>query len=185
MRFRLWVIIASVLFVIGIGAGIAVSATMPASIVALFTEELTALEELVAALGPFQVTTAIFIFFKNVLALLISYIFSPILCLLPVLTLVLNGSLLSFVSVLVAQEESVGFVLSGLLPHGIFEIPALIIGGAAALHFGAMVIMALFSRERRNILPGFKQNIRYLLIAFALLVPAAIIETFVTPLLMQ
>jgi stage II sporulation protein M len=73
-----------------------------------------------------------------------------------------------------------------LLPHGVFEIPAIIIGEAAALSFGAMVIMALFSPKRRSqLLPNLKQNLKYLLLAFILLVPAAIIETFVTPLLLQ
>jgi stage II sporulation protein M len=72
-----------------------------------------------------------------------------------------------------------------LLPHGIFELPALIIGEAAAFSFGTAAILALFKKERRNLLlPNLKQNLIYLLIAFALLLPAAIIETFVTPLLL-
>jgi len=186
MRYKLWVLIAVGLFVIGLGIGLAVSATMPAGIVGFFSEELSALEELGTIFVPFQATTAVFIFLKNVSALLFSFIFSPILCLSPVLALVLNGSLLSFISVIVVQEESLGFILAGILPHGIFEIPALIIGEAAALSFGAMVIIALISRKRRSrLLPNLKQNLRYLLLAFALLVPAAIIETFVTPLFLQ
>ena len=186
MRYKLWVLVAIGLFVIGLSAGLIISATMPVGIISLFSEELSALEELATLLSPFQVTTAIFIFFKNAFALLLSFIFSPILCLLPILALLLNGSLISFVSVIVAQEESLGFLLSGLLPHGIFEIPALIIGEAAALSFGATTIMALFSKNRKiPLLPNFKQNLKYLLIAFVLLIPAAIIETFITPLLLK
>lgn len=186
MRYKLWILIAVGLFVVGIVAGLVISATMPAGIVGLLSEEMSALEELGTILGPFQATTAVFIFLKNVSALLFSFIFSPILCLLPILALVLNGSLLSFISVIVVQEESLGFILAGLLPHGIFEIPALIIGEAAALSFGATVIVALISRKRRSrLLPNLKQNLRYLMIAFALLVPAAIIETFITPLFLQ
>ena len=186
MRYKLWVLIAVGLFVVGIVAGLVISATMPAGIVGLLSEELAALEELGTILGPFQATTAIFIFFKNVSALLFSFVFSPILCLLPVIALVLNGSLISFVSVIVTQEESLGFLLAGLLPHGIFEIPALIMGEAAALSFGAAIIMAIFSKGRRNqLLPNFKTNLKYLILAFILLVPAAIIETFVTPLFLQ
>lgn len=186
MHFRWWVLLAGGLFVIGLSTGLAISATMPANIVKLFSEELTFLGELGAIFGPFQAATAVFIFFKNAIALLLSFIFSPILCLLPILALVLNGSLLSFVSAMAAQKESVGLVLACLLPHGIFEIPALIIGEAAALSFGAMTILALISREKRNLLlPNLKKNLKYLLLAFVLLVPAAIIETFVTPLFLQ
>ncbi|HEY51621.1 MAG TPA: stage II sporulation protein M, partial [Dehalococcoidia bacterium] len=72
---------------------------------------------------------------------------------------------------------------AGLLPHGVLELPALIIGEAAALSFGAMVIIALISRRRRSQLaPNLKQNVKYMALAFALLLPAAIIETYITPL---
>jgi nitroreductase len=77
-------------------------------------------------------------------------------------------------------------LLAGILPHGILEIPALIIAQAAAMSFGATVVTAVFKKERRNrILPSFKQNLRWLGLALFLLVPAAIIETFVTPLLLD
>ena len=187
MRYKYWVLIAVGLFVIGLCIGLVVSITMPATIVSLFSEKIAPLlEELVADLKPFQVSTAVFIFFQNARILLLSFIFSPVLCLLPVLALVLNGSLISFISVIVAQEESIGLVLAGLLPHGIFEIPAIIIGEAAALSFGATTIIALLSKERKTqLLPNFKMNLKYLLLAFILLVPAAIIETFVTPLFLQ
>jgi stage II sporulation protein M len=186
MRYRFWVIIATGLFVIGMGIGLLISAAMPTAAGEVFSEEISVLEELAALLGPFQATTAIFIFIKNAMAVLVSFALSPILCLLPILALVLNGSLLTFVAGVVVQEESLGFLLAGLLPHGIFEIPAIIMGEAAALGFGATVIMALVSSRRRHLLlPSLKQNLKYLLISLILLVPAAVIETFVTPLLLQ
>jgi len=186
MRYKLWVFIAAALFVIGLGAGLAISAAMPSDITAFLSEEFSALEELGTIFGPFQATTAVFIFLKNASTLLVGFIFSPILCLLPVLTLAFNGLLVSFISAIVVQEKSLGYLLSGLLPHGIFEIPALIIGEAAALSFGVMAMIALISPKRRSLLlPNLKQNLKYLLLAFVLLVPAAIIETFITPLLLQ
>ncbi len=181
MNYKWWVFIAIGLFGIGLAFGLA----MPVSIANLLSEELATLQELSAILVPFKISTAILIFVKNASALLLSFIFSPILCLLPILALTFNGLLLSFISVIVIQEESLGFVLAGLLPHGIFELPAFIIGEAAALSFGAMLMVALFKKEARGLLPSsLKQNLRYLVIAFALLVPAAIIETYVTPLLL-
>ena len=71
--------------------------------------------------------------------------------------------------------------LAGLLPHGVLEIPAIVMGEAAALSFGVSVMAALFSRVKRAMMPRFRQDLKYLLIALILLVPAAIIETFVTP----
>jgi uncharacterized membrane protein SpoIIM required for sporulation len=44
-------------------------------------------------------------------------------------------------------------------------------------------MLALFGKERRElVLPNLRKNLRYLLVAIALLLPAAIIETYVTPL---
>ena len=87
---------------------------------------------------------------------------------------------------MVVQEESLGLVLAGLLPHGIIELPALFMGEAAALSFGAMAIAALFKKGKRNmLLPNLKQNFKYLMVALALLLPAAIIETYITPLLID
>jgi stage II sporulation protein M len=179
MSYKKWIFIAVALFAIGIAIGLA----MPTNVAGLLTEDLAALEALASILGPFQVTTALIIFLKNVSALLFSFLFSPLLCLVPILALTVNGWLLSFVSVIVVQEESLGLLLAGLLPHGIFELPALIIGEAAALSFGTMTIVALIAKSRRSqLLPNLKRNLRYLLIAFALLLPAAIIETYITPL---
>ena len=179
MSYKRWIFVAVCLFGIGMAFGLA----MPVSIASLLAEDLAALRELGIILGPFQISTAIFIFLKNVSALLLSFIFSPILCLLPILALTVNGWLLSFISVSVVQEESLGFLLAGLLPHGILELPALIMGEAAALSFGTLAIVALVSKRKRNLLlPGLKRNLRYLTIACILLLPAAIIETYVTPL---
>ncbi|MFQ5997273.1 MAG: stage II sporulation protein M [Dehalococcoidales bacterium] len=179
MNYKRWILVAVGLFAIGMAVGLA----MPTDIADLLVEDLAALEELGNIFSPFKITTALFIFFKNVSALLVSFIFSPILCLTPILALTANGLVLSFVSSAVVQEESLGLLLAALLPHGIFELPALIMGEAAALSFGAMAIVALISKEKRNQLPpNLKQNLRYLVLAFALLLPAAIIETYITPL---
>ena len=178
MSYKRWIFVAIGLFGVGIASGL----VTPVSTAELFSEDLAAIRELAAILGPFQITTAIFIFLKNVSALLISFVFSPILCLVPILALTVNGWLISFISVAVVQEESLGVLLAGLLPHGIFELPALIMGEAAALSFGALTIVALVSKKKDLLLPGLKQNLRYLLIACTLLLPAAIIETYITPL---
>ncbi len=185
MRFRFWVVIAGGLFVIGIIVGIVFSQNVTDGLSGLFSEEASALEELVAGLGPYQLTTAVFIYFKNAAAVVVSFLFSPFLCIVPVVALLFNSAFLSYISIMVVEEKSLWFLLAGILPHGIFEIPALIIGEAAALSFGVSLIIALFTRDRgHRLLPRFKTNLKYLLIALALLVPAAIIETFVTPLLL-
>jgi len=183
MSYKRWIFIAIFLFGIGFAFGL----STPTNIASFTSQDIAALEEFSGILASFPLPLiAILIFIKNTSALVISFAFSPILGLVPILALIINGWLIAFVSTAVIQEKSLGFVLTGLLPHGIFELPALILGQAAALSFGAMVILALLQREKRNLLrPALKQNLRYLMVALALLLPAAIIETYITPLLLN
>jgi stage II sporulation protein M len=182
MNYRRWIFVAILLFGIGLIFGLA----PPTGIASLLSKDLNAaLKEISGIVAPFSVLTVIFIFIKNASALLLSFVLSPILCLIPILALTINGWVIAFVSNAVIQEKSLSYLLAGLLPHGIFEIPAFIIGEAAALSFGAMLILALFKRSGERLsVPRLKQNVRYLIIAIALLLPAAIIETYVTPLLL-
>lgn len=182
MSYKRWILVAVFLFGIGLIFGLAA----PTGITSLLGEDIADLGELGDILASLPLAlTALFIFIKNVSTLLISFILSPIFCLFPILALTVNGWVIALVSALVIQEESLSYLLAGLLPHGVFELPAFILGEAAALSFGTMVIVALFRKERRNLLlPNLKQNSRYLMIAIALLLPAAIIETYVTPLLL-
>ena len=180
MSYRRWIFIAIFLFGIGLVCG---SAT-PTSIASLISEDIDALKEISSILVPFSALTVLLIFIKNASVILLSFVLSPIFCLIPILTLTINGWMIAFVSTAVIQEESFSYLLAGLLPHGIFELPALIIAQAAALSFGTTATLALFKKGRgKLLLPGLKQNLRYLMIALALLLPAAIIETYITPLL--
>lgn len=178
MNYKRWVFVAIFLFSIALVFGL----FTPASITSFLSKDIATLKELSSILAPFKLLTAILIFAKNTSSLLLSFALSPIFCLLPIFALVVNGWLLAFVSAIVIEEESLGFLLAGLLPHGIFELPALILGQAAALSFGAMAMLALFKKEKRSLLlPSLKQNFKYLMVALVLLLPAAVIETYITP----
>lgn len=182
MSYKLWVILAVILF----GLGLAVGISSPAGAAALSTDvaSLQKLSEFLATL-PLPAVFVV-ILFKNVLALLFSFGLSPFLCLVPILALVTNGWLIGLVSNTVLGEKSVTYLLAGLLPHGIFEIPAFIMGEAVALSFGVSMIVYLFKKNSREMLmANFRRNFRYFVIALILLIPAAIMETFVTPLVLK
>lgn len=183
MSYKWWLLVAVFLFGIGLALGLAT----PGGILGLASEDIAALEELADFVAPLpQALIFVFIFIKNVFAILMSFILSPFFCVVPVIALVINGGLIGLVSTSVIQEKSLGYALAGLLPHGILEFPALIMGEAVALSFGTTVILALLKKERRNLLlPNLRGNLKYLVIALILLLPAAIIETYVTPLLLD
>jgi stage II sporulation protein M len=172
-----WIIIASIIFIIGLLVGI----FTPGYELFASTDYLEDLSETLGPLSSFGLFIVILI--KNIFALLLCFIFSPFLCILPVFSLFINGWLISFVGNIISQEESLAYYLVGILPHGIVEIPALIIGQAAALSLGTMTIAAIFSKEKREALfANLRGNLKYLGIVILLLVVAAIIEAFITPL---
>ncbi len=179
MSYRWWLLITALLFVIGLVLGVAtpVSTTGPVS------GEVDALKTLADFLASLpRPSFLVLIFIKNVSAVLISFILSPIFCLMPILALILNGWLIGFVSVAAVQQKSVIYVIAGLLPHGVFELPALIMGEAVALSFGTAVMLAVFNKDKRSrLLPNLRQNLKYLVVALILFLPAATIETYVTP----
>ncbi len=182
MRYKNWLVVAILLFLAGMMLGL----STPDSFVSLLAKDIAALQDLsrtLAALPP--LTTAILIFAKNASALLASFAFSPLLLLFPILALTTKGWLLAWVSATILQKNSVLLLLAGILPHGIIEIPAFVIGEAAALSFGAAVIAALITGNRSSLMPNLKRSVKYLALAAVLLVPAAIIETYVTPLLVR
>jgi len=183
MKFRVWLSITVSIFAIGLVLGL----MAPPGIIDLLFESLTGLEELggqLFSLSP--IVTAFLIFVRNATILLFSFVLSPLLCVVPVLALLVNGAVISLVSALAVRETSLGFVLTGLLPHGVVEIPALLLGTAAALSFGFMAMAALFNKDQRGKFPTVvKRDIRFLAIALGLLLVAAFTETYLTPVLLS
>ena len=179
MSFKWWLLTAVSLFVIGLIFGLVTYNNTPAVLTGE-TASLDQLTDMLMALPKPALLVAIFL--KNLLAVLFSIILSPMFLLVPVLTLLLNGWLIGLISMAVIQEQSAGFLLAGLLPHGIFELTALFIGEAVAFNFGAAVILSLLKGQGSNLRLNLRQNLKFLTPVIVLLLVAAIIETYLTPL---
>jgi stage II sporulation protein M len=181
--YKWWLLIAVVVFV----AGLAIGLSMPTSDAGGLSGETGSLQELARFITSLPLWAMfVFILLKNIVAMLFSFVMSPLFLIVPLFSLLLNGFVVGLVAGMVVEEHSVGYLLAGLLPHGILELPAFFIGQAAALSFGMAVMLAVFKAEHRErLVPIFKTNLRYLLIALILLLPAALIETFVTPQLLK
>lgn len=85
----------------------------------------------------------------------------------PTLALIVNGYVLGFVLHRSVLDQGI-LIIWRLLPHGIFEIPAILISTALGIKLGINL---------RHIKPNFKSAVRiFLLIVVPLLVIAGIIE---------
>jgi len=116
-----------------------------------------------------------FIFKNNFTVAFFSLLFGVIFGVFPVLMIVFNGYIIGFVSKLAVNASGIGSLWS-LVPHGIFEIPAILI----TFSLGMRVGMFLFSKDIKK---SFIQNERlswlvFLYIVLPLLFVAALIESF-------
>ncbi len=95
-----------------------------------------------------------------------------------------NGSLLGAFVARMAQEGimPLQFLLVGIMPHGIFELPAFFISAALGLKMGYHIVFPLPGRGRRATLGHILLEIRDCVPFIALLLAiAALLEVFVTP----
>lgn len=114
-----------------------------------------------------------FIFINNLQSSFSGMIFGFLFGILPILAMVTNGYLLGFVSSIALENKGI-LVLLRLLPHGIFELPAIFISVGLGLRFGTFVF-------QKNKLKSFKDYLGnslrvFLLVVVPLLIIAAIIE---------
>ena len=115
-----------------------------------------------------------FIFGTNVSIAFIAVAFGLLLGIVPIFLMMSNGFMIGLISSLITAE--VGFLsLWRLLPHGVFEIPAIIISFAIGIKFGAFI----FAQDK---LEAFKSRFWnsarvFFLIVVPLLLVAGIIES--------
>lgn len=131
--------------------------------------------------------SALALFFNNVQATTVTMVYGLLPFIqLPALALGMNAMLLGVLSAhYVATGASMSFFLAGLLPHGLFEFPALIL----AFSMGLYVCGQLSRRVRKDeTAHGFSDCLvlisrTLLLVLVPLLAASAVVEAYVTPLI--
>ncbi|HED05784.1 MAG TPA: stage II sporulation protein M [Ignavibacteria bacterium] len=116
-----------------------------------------------------------FIFLNNIKASFMAIILGITFGLFPLIVGVINGYLLGFVAREVATQEGI-LVLWRLFPHGIFELPAIILSIGIGIKIGA----DLFKKDTKKMLKyNFKEGLRFFVfVIFPLILIAGIIESF-------
>ncbi|WP_127497531.1 stage II sporulation protein M [Paenibacillus glycanilyticus] len=95
----------------------------------------------------------VFIFLNNAIKSIFIIYIGAIFGIIPIFFLVLNGMVVGFLLQHVAQTQGTGDMLTvvlGLLPHGIIEIPAIVVACAYGMKFGVLLLKAI----GRLVIPG-------------------------------
>ena len=116
---------------------------------------------------------ASFIFFNNLQSSLLGILLGFVFGIFPFLSSLFNGYVLGFVAQLSVKEKG-ALILWRLIPHGIFELPAVFISFGLGIKFGTFI----FKKKKVECFWNYLWNsLRiFILIIVPLLIVAAIIE---------
>ncbi len=127
----------------------------------------------------------LFILENNVIKLFTVILLGIFVGLIPLLSVWANGMILGIFAQIISQELSWTFLIVGILPHGIIEIPVLILSAAIGMKMGKLAVWRIFGGEK-NLRKEFTKAIKfYIFILVPLLFIAALIEAFITPALLK
>jgi stage II sporulation protein M len=177
---RLYGIVSICLFAFGAIAGGLAIVLVPDTAVRL-QEMLQQFVQIFRGLPKPKLATAIFL--NNSLKTLLVIISGPVLGIVPILFLFINGAILGAVVPLAVQSKGLWSALLTILPHGIFELAAIFLGTSIGLRLGSLSLRRLFGTGNTTLLSEVGYGLRlFITIIVPLLLIAALIEAFVTPL---
>jgi len=170
--------LAAVFVAVSVGLGVIAVASDPgvgAEVMALFSEQVVA-----GLLSDSPAVLAVKLFLNNLSTCLLIFLGGASLGVVTVLILSVNGLLIGMVTELVRQQQGMLYIAVALLPHGIFEVPALLVAGGLGLLLGQELVAEWHGSgdAAAGALPLARLFLR---IVVPLLAIAAIVEAFITP----
>lgn len=122
----------------------------------------------------------LFIAINNTISLILVLVLGITFGIYSLLAIFSNGSLLGIVGFFALQEVPFWVFLLAILPHGIIEIPVLLVAGAIGLKIGHLTINRVFKKQTGLKEEYFKALKFFGRVLLPLLILAAFIEIFVT-----
>ena len=171
------IVIVALLFVLSVAIGYVVAIMHP-EMVMQSLEELEGLVDLLKNLSPIEIMFLIFLnnSIKSLFVLVLGVFFGVV----PLLFIAYNGYFLGIFSHKILMEQSLLYLAGGLLPHGIIEIPMVVISAAVGIRLGLKVIAAFKGESvslKEEMITGIKFFFYWIM---PLLFIAAVVETFIT-----
>ena len=160
--------------------GVLVSAMYPQASEGLFQLLKEAFSR-ITTLDPFE--RMLEIFKNNVRNSLMALVLGIIFGIIPFIIAVSNGLVLGMLAEIVSRQQGVLFVVAALLPHGIIELPMVLISIGIGLRLGHAMYLFLKGMRidlTKELIQGIWFYIRWII---PLLLVAAAIESYVTPLI--
>ncbi|HMA04430.1 MAG TPA: stage II sporulation protein M [Methanomicrobiales archaeon] len=126
------------------------------------------------------VALAIFIFANNLQACVLLFIGGATLGILTLAIIASNGVIIGGIMEIVREERGLLYVAAAVLPHGIFEIPSLILSASLGFIVGS-ALLAEWRGGGDSAATAAAHGRTFLLVIVPLVAIAAFIEAFITP----
>ncbi len=172
-RIRYYILVSTIAFAVGIVVGVIVWEDMAQQVM----NEFGNINEILS-MGALEVY--LYILQHNLfIAFPLSYGLG-ITVVAPIIIMLVNGAGVS--ALVVYFEATMGipavFSIAAMLPHGVLEVPAVILAASTGIDFGVSTWLKVFKRiSMEEYKKRLKQQVTILLLVFILLVTAAAIET--------
>jgi stage II sporulation protein M len=125
------------------------------------------------------------IFLNNLVACIALFLGGASFGLVPLLVIASNGLVIGAIIETVRGEKGIGFILAGILPHGVLEIPAVLVSAGLGLLMAEALGRELLRSDGDAATEALGQGrlfVRYVVPFVAL---AAAVEAFITPHIIQ
>jgi len=124
---------------------------------------------------------ALAIFFNNVIKTLLVIVLGTLWGLVPVVFLAVNGYALGLVLYLSIKSRGVWVSLLAVVPHGLFELPGVLLGASIGLMLGVRACKRMFGKTETTALGELKRALGFFFVVIVpLLLVAAFVEAFIT-----
>lgn len=127
-----------------------------------------------------QIEKFFLVFIGNTVTLFLSVFLGLGFSLFPILVLIINGGIFGFLMHLSNEIFGLGIFFAAILPHGVIEIPVIIIGGAIGIKLGRVVIDKIFKEDVKINEEIFLAFLFFSRVLFPLIFLSALIEIFFT-----
>lgn len=137
----------------------------------------------IKTLSPISIMLVIFL--NNAVKSLFAIVLGAGFGIIPIIFVGGNGIILGLIANEVSKQQGIIFVLAALLPHGIIEIPMILISAGLGLRLGYFMYISLRG-EKKDMRAELTGSLRiYVRLIMPLLFVSAMIETFVTPVIVM
>ncbi len=177
-----YICVVSVFFIISVFAGLLIS-LKDLGLQENYLEMLKNSFGWIKTLSPLSIMLVIFL--NNAVKSLFAIVLGAGFGIIPVIFVAGNGLILGLVANEVSKQQGIVLVLAALVPHGIIEIPMILISAGLGLRLGYFMYLSLRG-EKKDMKYELAESLRlYMRLVMPLLFVSAMIETFVTPVIVM